>query len=51
MITAEIIFVAKGDTLDEALEALRFDIDELMRRTGDGGDAELENYVNIGIEN
>lgn len=34
-----------SDTIEKAIENLEFDLHELLRRTGDGGEAYLEDYI------
>lgn len=45
MKTAKLTISSVGETKEEAIENLRFDLHELLRRTGDGGEANLEDYI------
>ena len=45
MKTVKLTISSIGETYEDAIENLRFDLDELLRRTGDGGSANLEDYI------
>ena len=47
MITVRFTAIGVGETVNAAIENLRFDLEELLRRTGDGGEAELTDYVEV----
>lgn len=45
MKTVKLTISSIGETHEEAIENLRFDLHEMLRRTGDGGEANLEDYI------
>lgn len=47
MKTIRLTMISVGETTEKALENLRFDLNEMLRRTGNGGEADLMDYVQI----
>lgn len=45
MKTIRLTMTSVGETVDEAINNLEFDLSELLRITGDGGEADLRNYI------
>ncbi len=45
MKTVKLTISSVGETYEEAIEGLRFDLHELLRRTGSGRSDNLEDYI------